>query len=66
MARVIKTNKIKCNHCNGIIESLHRHDFNWCKCGIVAVDGGKDYLKRTFKNSQDDYTEMSEYEDKDV
>lgn len=51
----IVTNKIMCNACNDVIESKHRHDFKTCKCGIVSVDGGKDYLRRC----GDDYTELS-------
>lgn len=39
-------NRIKCLKCLDIIESVHRHDFKWCKCKSVAVDGGKDYLRR--------------------
>lgn len=58
----ILKNSIKCNHCGDVIVSEHRHDFKWCKCGTVAVDGGQDYLKRTFKNSTDDFTDLSEYE----
>jgi hypothetical protein len=46
----IKTNKIQCNFCKDIIESVHRHDFKSCFCGRVSVDGGKDY------------TELTEYE----
>ena len=53
-------NRIKCNLCGDIIESEDGHDFKWCKCGTVAVDGGKEYLHRCFKNSKDDYLEMSE------
>lgn len=45
MARIV-TNKIKCKKCGDVIESTHRHDFKWCKCHSVAVDGGHDYLKR--------------------
>ena len=37
--------KIKCLRCDDIIESYHRHDFKFCKCGNVHIDGGKDYLK---------------------
>lgn len=44
---MIKTNKIQCTKCGDVIESVHRHDFKWCKCKSVAVDGGKDYLKRS-------------------
>lgn len=42
----ILTNSVRCHLCGEIIESRHRHDFVWCKCGNIAVDGGKDYLKR--------------------
>ena len=41
----IKTNKIQCNFCKDIIESVHRHDFKSCFCGRVSVDGGKDYMR---------------------
>ena len=54
---IIKANKIKCKKCNDIIESTHRYDFKFCKCGRVAVDGGHDYLRRLGKF--DDYEEMA-------
>jgi hypothetical protein len=47
----ITLNQIQCNHCQDIITSEYRHDFKWCKCGRVAVDGGKDYLKRCFEKA---------------
>ena len=53
----IVENKIKCNECLDIIESKHTHDFKWCKCGTVAVDGGKSYLKRC--GYQQHWTELS-------
>lgn len=34
---------IQCKSCKDIIASFHRHDFKWCKCGLVAIDGGDDY-----------------------
>jgi hypothetical protein len=40
-------NSVKCLVCMEEIESVHRHDFKFCKCGNIAVDGGKDYLKRS-------------------
>ena len=55
----ILVNKIKCNKCGDIIESVHRHDFKFCKCKRVAVDGGKEYLRRMFTN-MDDFTDLSE------
>ena len=58
----IKINKIRCKRCGDIIESKTVHDFKFCKCGAVAVDGGKEYLRRCFINTEDDYEELSEYE----
>lgn len=43
---MIVSNQIKCKLCGDTPHSAHRHDFKWCKCGAVAVDGGTDYLKR--------------------
>lgn len=53
-------NRIKCKNCGDIIESLDTHDFKWCSCGSCAVDGGKEYLRRVFKD-KDCYEELSEY-----
>lgn len=54
----ILSNKVRCDECKDVIESVHRHDFKWCSCGNVAVDGGKDYPKRCFRG--DNFTELSE------
>jgi len=45
---MIVRNSAKCLDCNEEIESRHRHDFVRCSCGNIAVDGGKDYLKRSY------------------
>jgi len=53
---LIIRNSAKCLECNEEIESRHRHDYVKCSCGAIAVDGGKDYLKRSVlpgKNYQD-------------
>jgi len=42
----IVRNMAKCDKCGDIIESKYRHDFVWCKCGSIAVDGGHEYLRR--------------------
>lgn len=55
----ILKNTIRCNYCGDVIESTYRHDYVKCSCGRVAVDGGRDYLRRSFTNSPDDYTELS-------
>lgn len=50
---------IKCNSCGDIIESTHTHEFVRCKCGRCFVDGGTDYLRRGFTNTEEDFTELS-------
>lgn len=64
MIKIIK-NRIKCNHCGDIITSEHVHDFKTCTCGMVSVDGGRDYMKRSYKNSRADYEDLSIYEEDD-
>ena len=56
---MIIKNCIKCKSCGDIIISTYRHDFKRCSCGRVAVDGGYDYLKRSFTNDSNDYEELS-------
>ncbi len=51
-------NAIQCKLCGEVIESKHRHDYVECKCGACAVDGGHDYLRRSYK-SKDCYTDLS-------
>lgn len=41
-------NRIRCIKCGNIIESKSRHDFVWCSCHSVAVDGGHDYQRICF------------------
>ncbi len=56
---MIIRNCIRCKACGDVIESKNRHDFKYCSCRRVAVDGGNDYLRRCFTDSQDDYEELS-------
>ena len=53
----IRCNKIKCKKCGDIIESNDVHDFKWCSCGAVAVDGGHEYLIRL--GNKEDYEDLS-------
>ena len=39
-------NSAKCAKCGDEIESKYHHDFKFCKCHSIAVDGGKNYIKR--------------------
>ena len=43
--KIIK-NAAQCVKCGDVIESTHRHDFRYCKCQAIAVDGGTAYLRR--------------------
>ena len=56
----ILVNKIQCKKCKDIIESKHVHDFKWCTCKSIAVDGGLEYLRRV--GSLEDIIELSEFE----
>lgn len=47
--------KVRCLKCLDVIQSMYRHDFKWCTCESIAVDGGGDYLKMS-------YTPGSKYE----
>ena len=53
-------NQAKCLKCNDVITSSHRHDFVWCSCKRLAVDGGSAYSKRLF-NKIDEWEELSIY-----
>lgn len=55
----IIVNKIQCKACGDVIESTHEYDFKFCKCRAVAVDGGKDYLRRL--GTPEKWIELSEY-----
>ena len=58
-------NRIRCKSCDDIIESGHVHDFKYCKCGKVFVDGGKEYCRYGFPNGNpEDWMEfLTEYEE---
>ena len=56
----ILVNKIQCKKCKDIIESKHVHDFKWCTCKSIAVDGGLEYLRRV--GNLEDIIELSEFE----
>jgi hypothetical protein len=54
--RIVK-NVIRCKKCGDIIESKSVHDFKFCKCQSVAVDGGHEYLRRV--GNLEDIEDMS-------
>ena len=46
MKKALIQNELECKKCGDIIYSAHLHDFKYCKCGSVAVDGGMSYIRR--------------------
>jgi len=56
-----RPNAVRCLKCKDVIESKHVHDFKYCSCGNVAVDGGRDYRRRVFVTC-----DWEEIEDEDV
>lgn len=58
-SRKITCNKAQCRLCSDVIESTYAHDFKWCKCGAIGVDGGRDYANRFASDSFDDIIELS-------
>ncbi|MBQ8879155.1 MAG: hypothetical protein IJ029_10555 [Lachnospiraceae bacterium] len=56
----IMVNKIRCKKCGDVIESKSVHDFKFCKCESVAVDGGHNYLRRL--GEPENWENLSEYE----
>lgn len=53
----IMRNRVMCYRCLETIESVHVHDYVTCKCESVAVDGGREYLKRC--GDPEGYQELS-------
>lgn len=47
----MKINAIICKNCGDTIYSRSIHDFHWCSCNSVAIDGGFDYTKIVFKSA---------------
>ncbi len=57
--KIIK-NQIRWKYYDDIIESTFVHDFKFCSCGKVAIDGGLEYLRRC--TYPDDWEELSQTE----
>jgi hypothetical protein len=43
---MILSNQAKCLTCGDTPFSAHVHDFKYCSCGAMAVDGGMEYIRR--------------------
>lgn len=46
MTKKIVQNSVVCDSCGEEVWSSSVHDFRYCSCGKIAVDGGMDYLRR--------------------
>lgn len=57
----ITRNAARCKSCGDEIESRYTHDFVWCGCGEIAVDGGLSYLRRV--GSPDNMEDLSVYDE---
>lgn len=44
--RKVLRNAARCLKCDTVIESTHVHDFKYCPCKSIFVDGGKEYIRR--------------------
>ena len=42
----MKLNAVRCLKCGVVIVSHSVHDFVWCACHNIFVDGGPDYERR--------------------
>ena len=63
--RKIKRNALKCLRCGDTIESNSLHDCVTCSCGRFTVDGGHEYIKRSFAQGMlsKDFVDLTEYEE---
>lgn len=61
LIRRIIQNEAKCRKCKAVIISYTVHDFVYCTCGSISVDGGNEYIKRTFDDLEN-LIELSSFE----
>ena len=58
----LKIKAIKCPKCKEVIFSRARHDFHYCSCNSLYVDGGFDYLRYGGKEDAFDNVEFIDLE----
>ena len=59
----IWANTVQCAKCKDIIRSRNRHDFVWCKCENIFVDGGSWYQRYGGKSLTDVISMIEYYDD---
>ena len=57
-------NAAKCRKCGDVIESKSVHDFKWCSCHSIFVDGGMEYIRRG--GELEDIIELSQEEEIEI
>lgn len=63
MTMGIIKNAVKCKRCGHVVESTYQHDFKFCTCGAVGVDGGHSYIRRVGDPNQ--MEDRSEFDGED-
>lgn len=62
--RRLLVNKARCAVCLDVIQSVHRHDWQACRCGAIFVDGGTSY-QRYGADNLEDFVDLSVWEESD-
>lgn len=64
MTRRLIRNRARCQRCDTVLESKHRHDFQSCSCGNF-VDGGTSCVRRGIREGGQfaELLDMSEWEE---
>ncbi len=60
MTTIVVSNEARCLKCGDVIRSMSGHDYVTCSCGNLSVDGGRNYLKRNYRDGRDSWEELSE------
>ena len=47
----MKINAFECPKCSALVFSRTRHDYRWCPCKEIAVDGGLEYSRVVYKGN---------------
>jgi len=54
----VKHNRIQCDVCGNLLESIYDHHSVFCKCGNCMIDGGS---RELIRNCKGQFTELSIY-----
>jgi len=50
-AKPVQVNATGCRLCHYTIFSRARHDYRFCQCGEIGIDGGFDYLRGSYRST---------------